>query len=83
MDKRWKYSKATIFVWYKNGTQRLLGVQSINTESFSELWETETMYADLKKLKISDLLTYNSFRYASLSQLLQVTSLHDVPTCIS
>ena len=29
MDKTWKYLRAAIFLWYKNGCQWLLGMQSI------------------------------------------------------
>ena len=32
-DKIWKHLKFNILVWYKNGHQWLLGVQSINTQS--------------------------------------------------
>ena len=37
MDKTWKYSKYTIFVWYENDRRQLLhvGAQSINTERAS------------------------------------------------
>ena len=35
MDKTWKYTKSAIFMWYKNGRRRFLGVQSINTDRAS------------------------------------------------
>ena len=34
-DKTRKYWKSAIFLWYKDGRRRLLGAQSINTESAS------------------------------------------------
>ena len=33
MDKIRKYLKSAIFIWYKNGRQQLLGVQSIKAGS--------------------------------------------------
>ena len=32
---RREYSKSAFFVWHENGRRRLLGAQSINSESFS------------------------------------------------
>ena len=37
-DKTQKYSKSAISIWYENGHRRLLGAQSINIESFFNIF---------------------------------------------
>ena len=62
-----KYSKSAIFVWYKKGHRRLLGVQSIDPErtSLKQFCQSDCTHTYTVHLTVAELLTlclYLNFR---------------------